>query len=88
MIVAREPTAARRDGLGVVANIAVLERELGKLAYQRAKLEDGLAANKLTEAEAAQLRGERHRMQERHVQLVKLLDEENSRLKAGRAGLQ
>lgn len=70
----------RHDGLGVVANIAVLERELGKLEYQRFKVEAHLASDKLTPDQTGRLQMDSNLLQQRRTQLLKLLDDENARL--------
>lgn len=69
----------RRDRVGVLGNIAILERELGTVAYRLAKLD---AAG---EGEALRSATERRDLLARHASLVSLLDSERARLEAGRA---
>jgi hypothetical protein len=75
----REDRKARRGALGAVANIAVLERELGMVEYQRHKAEQRLATGSLSPGEASKVRDERDSLQDRRSNLLVLLDAEIAR---------
>ncbi len=70
----------KRDALGTVGNIMILERELGKLQYRLIKLRAVLESKTLDAAQASAFRAERDELESRRPELVKLLDQENARL--------
>ena len=74
----------KRNELGTIGNIMILERELGKLEYRRAKLQERLDSPDVAAAEASALRAERDELESRRPQLIKLLDVENARLAAAK----
>lgn len=74
-----------RKALGTVGNIMILERELGKLAYRVAKLQEKLASANLSNAEDAGVRAELDALEDQRPKLIKLLDAENRRLNPSEA---
>lgn len=75
-----EGARARRGALGAVGNIAVLERELGKLEYERSKVDLALAASSAAAVgDRRRLEAERDALAGRRAGLLASLDAEHAR---------